>query len=502
MTASNKLSGKDPEALAPGPTLSTRAHSMLFGPLGSTDVPTAVVHRLRAAIGLGLLKDGQRLPKEADLAAQMGITTFALREALAELRNQGLLTTRAGKNGGSFVTPGAGHEEVEKAELGSLSSSELRDLADWRRMLAAHAAALAALRGSESNLSVLRDCVTRVARADSSLEARRALGRFYLELASAAQSKRLARAEFAVHEQIDWLFGLALTNPAERRASATALGAVVDAVSTHDADAARTAAAAQIDRLVGRLAQRRLEVIAEESAQRPDERPNLEAELRSLIAGLTGVLEAIADDVAPVLADGAEVQRIRTTLLMAVLQRFATLPSFIEGLGLLAEVGVVPDHPYWIQWWRRTDDGPVEDNHHEMDPSSEDFYDYRFRDYMTQPRNTHRPYAYGPYVDYGGVDDYIVTLTAPVLDGAHFLGAATTDISVSDLESYLAPWLAGADECVLLNADGRVIVSNAVQLSAGDVMTSRAGYRAVRYAEFGWTLLTRPARKRRTRHSA
>ena len=66
-----------PVVAAPSP-----AHTLLFGPLGSTDVATAVVHRLRAAIGLGLLPDGERLPKEADLAVQLGITTFALRETV------------------------------------------------------------------------------------------------------------------------------------------------------------------------------------------------------------------------------------------------------------------------------------------------------------------------------------------------------------------------------------------------------------------------------------
>ncbi len=183
---------------------------LLFAPLGSTDMPSAVVHRLRAAIGLGLLPDGKRLPKEADLATQLGVTTFALREALAELRKQGLLVTQAGKYGGSFVTYPAESEQLEQDELVELSSAELRDVGDWRQMLAAHAAALAAQRASESNIKMLSTYAARVGEADSGLDARRAHGRFLLELASAAQSMRMTRAEFAVHEQIDWLFGLAL----------------------------------------------------------------------------------------------------------------------------------------------------------------------------------------------------------------------------------------------------------------------------------------------------
>ena len=103
---SERASAEDDELSAPTRTL-------LFAPLGLTDMPSAVVHRLRAAIGLGLLPDGKRLPKEADLAAQLGVTTFALREALAELRQQGLVLTRAGKYGGSFVTYPVESEQLE-----------------------------------------------------------------------------------------------------------------------------------------------------------------------------------------------------------------------------------------------------------------------------------------------------------------------------------------------------------------------------------------------------
>ena len=496
---STRASAKQADATAGSdPVWSTRAHSLLFGPLGSTDVPTAVVHRLRAAIGLGLLPDGQRLPKEADLAAQMGITTFALREALAELRKQGLLMTRAGKNGGSFVTPGAGHDEVERAELLSLSSSELRDLADWRRMLAAHAAALAALRGSQSNIAMLREFVARVGDAKSSLEARRALGRFYLELASAAQSKRLARAEFAVHEQIDWLFGLALTNREERRAAAAALGAVVDAVRDHDADTARTAAAAQIDRLVNRLAAAATRGHRPGSSRAPaqtldprdrvacPDRPPDRRPRRHRRRGCSGPGAQRRSAGGPHHDVGGRAPAFRD------------VAGFRARHGCVAEVGVIPEPPVLDPVVAAHDDGPVEDNHHEMDPSREDFYDYETREFMTRPRETRRPFAYGPYVDYGGIDDYILTITSPVVDGDRFLGASCADILVADLESFLAPWLASTDERVLLNTDGRVIVSNAVRLSAGDMLTLREGYRVVEFPDFGWSLLTRPAR---TRHS-
>lgn len=57
----------------------------------------AVVQRLSAAISLGVMADGQQLPSETDLANQLGVSTMTLREALAVLRQQGIVHTKRGR---------------------------------------------------------------------------------------------------------------------------------------------------------------------------------------------------------------------------------------------------------------------------------------------------------------------------------------------------------------------------------------------------------------------
>lgn len=472
--------------------LSAPTRTLLFAPLGSTDVPSAVVHRLRAAIGLGLLADGKRLPKEAELAAQLGVTTFALREALAELRKRGLLVTRAGKYGGSFVTYPAESEQLQQDELVELSSAELRDVGDWRKMLAAHAAALAAQRASESNIKMLTTYAGRVGDAGSGVEARRAHGRFLLELASAAQSMRMTRAEFAVHEQIDWLFGLALHTPDERRDSSAALAEIAAAVRARNPKKARAAAEQHIANLIDRLAQRRFEQIA---AQREKHgaaaSTTLTVEVGAIVESLVEKLEALARDAAPVLAAGGTFDAVRSRISLASLQRIEDFPTFVKGMGVIAEVDVMPGHPYWIQWWERTEAGPVADNHHVLDPTREDFYDYEAREFFDRPRREHAPCAYGPYVDYGGVDDYILTVAVPIMGDKSFYGVTCVDILVADLESWLSPLLAAAAESYLLNSERRVIVSNSIAHGVGDVMTSARGFGSAEFPTFGWTLLSR-----------
>ncbi|WP_181779928.1 GntR family transcriptional regulator, partial [Pseudonocardia pini] len=63
----------------------------------------AVVRRLGSAIALGIIVDGEQLPAELQLAASLNVSTVTLRDALSDLRARGLVATRRGRGGGSFV---------------------------------------------------------------------------------------------------------------------------------------------------------------------------------------------------------------------------------------------------------------------------------------------------------------------------------------------------------------------------------------------------------------
>ncbi|WP_051791614.1 FCD domain-containing protein [Amycolatopsis jejuensis] len=465
------------------------AQKLLFTPLGATDMPAAVVSRVRAAIRLGLLPDKARLPKEAVLAAQLDVTTFALREALAQLRTEGLIQTRPGKYGGSFVTYPEVTGQLEKAELVSLSAVELRDLADWRQMLTGQSAVLATRRARSANLRALEVFAAKVAEAGSAAEARRWHGRFHLEMASASQSTRLTRAEFSVHEQVDWLFGLVLDSADGRSSASASLGKLAQAVAARDEAAARTAAEAHVGLMMGELARLRMESLASDrtAARDGDLAGEIERQCRRMSATLTR-LSGIA---AGALSETGDLAALKQKMTIGVLQAFTELPEFVDGAGVLAEHGVLPDSPYWIEWWRRTPDGPVKDNHHVLDPAREDFYDYPSMEIMSRPRETGAMGAYGPYIDYGGEDEYIVTISVPIERSGTFLGVVCADLLVSTLEAWLSPLLASSPESVIVNSEGRVVLSNAVQFGVGDELTIGAGYRETHYPEFGWTLHTR-----------
>src|SRR4051794_15512383 len=64
----------------------------------------ACVERLATAIRLGVYPLGTTLPSERELAGLLGVSRATVREAMAALREAGLVETRRGRGGGTVVT--------------------------------------------------------------------------------------------------------------------------------------------------------------------------------------------------------------------------------------------------------------------------------------------------------------------------------------------------------------------------------------------------------------
>jgi GntR family transcriptional regulator, transcriptional repressor for pyruvate dehydrogenase complex len=109
----------------------TIARQAVFAPLQVEGAVERIVRRIGEAIGSGVLAPGERLPPEAELAAMLEVAPMTLRQALAVLREAGVLATRRGRGGGSFVAEVA----VRSLATGGRvpAAAELRELTDWRR---------------------------------------------------------------------------------------------------------------------------------------------------------------------------------------------------------------------------------------------------------------------------------------------------------------------------------------------------------------------------------
>ena len=187
------------------------AREAVFSPLDRAGRVDAVVDRLTRVIDLGLIGDGEQLPPETELAAQLGVSTVTLREGLAVLRQQGLLETRRGRTGGSFVRarPRSIASRV-RSRLAAMSTHELRDIGDLHVAIAGATARLAAERAGADQIERIGRLVKELASAEGIGARHRADARFHIEVAAAAQSVRLTKVETELQAEVGDLLWLPL----------------------------------------------------------------------------------------------------------------------------------------------------------------------------------------------------------------------------------------------------------------------------------------------------
>ena len=123
-----------------------------------------MAERLRQSVVHGELQPGERLPNEAALATDFGVSRATVREALRVLAAQNLIRTAKGAGGGSYVTlPSVDHiSEFLTANIGLLTDARdvsLEELLEARELLEVPAARLAAERRNEEELERLRDAI-------------------------------------------------------------------------------------------------------------------------------------------------------------------------------------------------------------------------------------------------------------------------------------------------------------------------------------------------------
>lgn len=235
------------------------ARKAVFAPVDNRARVDAVVSRLGDAIELGLLADGEQLPGESELAGQLGVSTVTLREALMALRQQGLVTTRRGRGGGSFVSlPEVPGEERLKVRLRGWSTEELRDLGDHWAALSGTAARLAAQRTEPEDLVQLRRTAEELRHAEDAAARGRVYGRFHVELAAAAQSARLTREQVVLQTEVGALLCLVLGSDEYREEAADRHRSVISAVQDGAHDSARELAERCVQESTARLIAERL----------------------------------------------------------------------------------------------------------------------------------------------------------------------------------------------------------------------------------------------------
>jgi DNA-binding FadR family transcriptional regulator len=202
------------------------------------------VARLAQAIKLGLVREGERLPPERELAERLQVSRVTLREAIRALREAGYLESRRGRTGGTFVLPNARSAQtfvprrrsdqepassgpktgrrraarddsvrasvasarrIETVELARSMGDALHDALDFRRVVEAGAAGLAATRSlAAADRAHLVTCLAASRERDPAIR-RVADSRLHLAIASASGSPSLVSSVADVQLTLDRL---------------------------------------------------------------------------------------------------------------------------------------------------------------------------------------------------------------------------------------------------------------------------------------------------------
>jgi GntR family transcriptional repressor for pyruvate dehydrogenase complex len=188
MTAARALSAPPPDPAGPAGLALPDA---VLRPV-SGNVFETTVEQLATAIRLGVLRDGELLPPERDLAEQLGVSRNTLREAIAALRDSGLVTTRRGRGGGSVVTYAA---PVPGARCPPSLGGSVRGRDGLPRIVEPGAASLAASRPLAADQRAwLLQALAEVEHAPDEAAHRLADSRFHLAIATLAGSPMLIEA--------------------------------------------------------------------------------------------------------------------------------------------------------------------------------------------------------------------------------------------------------------------------------------------------------------------
>jgi DNA-binding FadR family transcriptional regulator len=154
--------------------------------------------RIAVAVQLGLLAPGERLPGIEEIAGAFGVSAITVRRALGALAGRGVVEARRGRHGGTFVAADPDLTRVADLTAYRVSSGEVHDLLDQRRVLECGMAFLAAECAHEAQLDRLERHVQAMERATTWAEFRAHDPRFHLAIAEIAGSPRAAAELLAV----------------------------------------------------------------------------------------------------------------------------------------------------------------------------------------------------------------------------------------------------------------------------------------------------------------
>lgn len=233
--------------------MTARFTSLIPGVSLSDRVAQAIGAEIRAS----RLVEGDRLPTEALLVKQFGVSRTVVREAVSQLKSLGLVESRQGS--GAFVKA-AGFSPLHFDAGSAVSKRAVIQMVEVRRALEAEVASLAAVRRSTADIKSIQRAAamldSAVVAGGDGVDEDVALHR---AIADAAQNEFLIRTLDYLRQFLQGATRVTRANEARRADFARQVQlehkAIVEAIVLGDAIKARKAAARHMDNAIKRIGQ-------------------------------------------------------------------------------------------------------------------------------------------------------------------------------------------------------------------------------------------------------
>jgi DNA-binding FadR family transcriptional regulator len=126
----------------------------VFESIDQKSVVQSIQDQIRALIGAGHLPPGSKLPAEKELMVQLGVSRPTLREALRTMVGEGLLEVRPGR--GTYVREPTSAAAIHAGVVSLLlTSDDIEEIQEVRKILEPEVAARVALRATEEDFADL-----------------------------------------------------------------------------------------------------------------------------------------------------------------------------------------------------------------------------------------------------------------------------------------------------------------------------------------------------------
>ncbi|MEW2355374.1 FCD domain-containing protein [Spirillospora sp. NPDC029432] len=214
---------------------------MALSPVPGGSTVDAVLDQLQAEVSGGGWRVGDRIPGELDLAARLGVSRPAVREAIRALAHVGVLEVRRGD--GTYVRSSADPRPL----LRRVARATLRDVFEVQLAYDVQAARLAARRRTDEDVERLAGLLAARNEATGAEAFGETDARFHHGVAEAARNPVLIEAHRYFQGRLRDSMATVRLDREVPEAGPAAHAAVLDAIVARDATAAARAAAAVVE---------------------------------------------------------------------------------------------------------------------------------------------------------------------------------------------------------------------------------------------------------------